>query len=323
MTSRDQPDKVGEGEEPISQKNLNDSAPGNASPATSARRQEPSVGAVDTFTVEAKPILSKAALKSNKNDALRMLFVGELLPRLLKLGGPGLISQLCGVSDCREAIDCLSDEVKKELGLPVLCDELNMDSIIEHLRPVLTEALTIPFIGQSLGYSTLNHIGFLAMAASPLTSQRAMLNMIGPTCSNTILLDTIASNPSASPTVLARIFDISIERGVTFDSPPVQVLLKLSMHPNTPSAVLDTLLESVPDPTDGNWLTDATFYNVAKNKNTIKKRSKGRWGSFPLAPSSGRPFEVEWEKGEHKRCRLFKDKWAAHTLASSFPVILL
>ena len=97
---------------------MNASAAGNASPeiTASARRPAPAVPAVDTFTVEAKPLLSKAALKSNKNGALRMLFVGELLPRLLKLGGPGLISQLRGVSDCREAIDCLADKMKKEPG---------------------------------------------------------------------------------------------------------------------------------------------------------------------------------------------------------------
>ena len=101
---------------------MNDSAagPNVATPATSCRRPAPAVPAVDTFTTESKPLLSKAALKSNKNDALRMLFVGELLPRLLKLGGPGLISQLRGVSDCREAIDGLAEKMKKELGLPVL-----------------------------------------------------------------------------------------------------------------------------------------------------------------------------------------------------------
>ena len=225
---------------------------------------------------------------NNTNAALRMLFVGELLPRLLKLGGPALISQLRGVSDCREAIDDLADEVKKDLGLPVLGDELNIDSVVEGLRHVLTEPVTTPFSGKNIGYSTLSHVTFLAMAASPLTSQRAMLNMIGQTCSNITLLDTIAANPSASPIVLARIFDISIERGVTFDSPPDQVLLNLSKHPNTPTTVLDTLLESVPDANDGNWLTDTTFYDVAKHRNTsreylVRKLSEQRvWdGTMP------------------------------------------
>ena len=127
--------------------------------------------AVDTFTTESKPLLYKAALKSSKNDALRMLFVGELLPRLLKLGGPGLISQLRGVSDCREAIDGLADEVKKELGLPVLGDELNMETLMKHLRPVLTQPVSTP-LGSCPKTWTLSEVGFTALAASPLTSER-------------------------------------------------------------------------------------------------------------------------------------------------------
>ena len=250
---------------------MNASAAGNASPAiTSARRPAPAVPAVDTFTVEAKPLLSKAALKSKKNDALRMLFVGELLPRLLNLGGPGLSSQLRGVSDCREAIDCLSDEVKKELALPVLPDELNMETLMKHLQPVLTQPITTP-LGSCSKAWTLNEVGFTALAASPLTSERTLLKLIRPDCTNADLLGATIENEGASEAVLSKVFDVVMrgqQRGLNIRE-TTNLFEKLSRQPNTPGAVLSAILSA--HMVDDDELVNEIFGNIGRHPNTNKE----------------------------------------------------
>lgn len=250
-----------------------------------------------SFTTESKPLLSAASLGHADLGALRMLFLGDLLPRLLKMGGPSMVSQLRSVSDCRRAMDQLPDDAKRDLGLPVIPTEggLDLDTAMEHLRPVLTTSVAMTSeIGTHLQtpYWTLNRVGFLALAGSPLTSERALLSMIQPKCtpSSRWLLLAIAKNQGASSSVLTKVFDttmkhkvprkkvVSLVKAHLTEIEVLDVLEELSQHPNTTGEVLSKILAvDLMESSDANLLGIDTrrkskiFWKIGQHPNTSTK----------------------------------------------------
>ena len=78
---------------------------------------------------------------------------------------------------------------------------------MKNLRPVLTQPVSTP-LGSCPKTWTLSEVGFIALAASPLTSERTLHNLIRPDCTNADLLGAIIENKGASEAILSKVFDV-------------------------------------------------------------------------------------------------------------------
>lgn len=188
--------------------------------------------------------------------AVSLVFGGELYAKLLSYGGPEAIAHFRDDDKWRRAMDELSEADKKALGLPSVPRPSDMDLTL--LRGLLTESISSPYAGKGAGW-TLNALGRLTLASSPIASCEALEGLIHKDCEDNVL-DIIARREGLPVAVLVKLVENNM----------VRVFGDISMCRNATSEILSAVL--LRSCTCGDLLDnidkEKIARNVAQNKNT-------------------------------------------------------
>jgi len=195
--------------------------------------------------------------------------LGQLFSKVLIFAGPGAhISSLRNYQCFRDKMARLSADILRTIGLPAVPPPTDVDMMA--FREIVTEPIFGPF-GMQDGWK-LNTLGLKALIASPLTSHRALANMIHPRAPG-FVLEAISKRPSTHSDLLDRLVD-AVLRG-NHDS---AVVFNLARHPNASANELTTarsLLAVLANASPSSSLIRRAITNfersLARNKNTSKR----------------------------------------------------
>jgi len=192
--------------------------------------------------------------------------LGPLFPKVLVFVGPGAhISSLRSYQCFRDKMARLPADALRTIGLPAMPPPTDID--MTALRQILTEPFYGPF-GMQDGWK-LSPLGLKAFIASPLTSHRALKNMIHPRAPG-FVLEAMSKRSSTPSDLLDRIVD-AVLRG---NHDPA-VVFNLARHPNASANALTTARSLLANATPSSSLSsDAITYfevHLARNKNTSKR----------------------------------------------------
>ena len=178
--------------------------------------------------------MAEAKQQQNETDeelyqqAVSMVFGGELYSKLLGYAGPEGIRYLRGDQRWRRSMDELPADDLRGLGLPSVPRPSQLDLFL--LRNFLTKP-----VGASPGSPSscwaLNDLGIEVLLSSPLTSHRVLEDMIPNLDANH--LASVARHDTISATTLKKLVQHT-------DSP--NVLKIIASHPNSTSEILSALL---------------------------------------------------------------------------------
>jgi len=189
--------------------------------------------------------------------------LGPLFSKVLVFAGPGAhISSLRNYQCFRDKMARLSADALRTIGLPAVPPPTDIDMMA--LREILTEPIYGPF-GMQDGWK-LNTLGLKALIASPLTSHRALANMIHPRAPG-FVLEAISKRPSTHSDLLDNLVD-AVLRG----NHDHRAVFSLVRHPNASANALTGLLANA---LPSFSLTRGAITNfersLAWNKNTSKR----------------------------------------------------
>jgi len=192
--------------------------------------------------------------------------LGPLFSKVLLFAGPGAhVSSLRNYQCFRDKMDRLPADVLRPIGLPATPPPTDDD--IATLQQILTEPIYGPY-GMQHGWQ-LSQLGLKALIASPLTSHRALQNIIHPRAPG-YALEGIALMPSTPSDLLDSLVDAAL-RG---NHDPA-VVFYLARHPNASATALATVRSLLAVNPQSSGLTPDTVLGferaIARNKNTCKR----------------------------------------------------
>mmetsp|Transcript_30627 Transcript_30627/g.67887 ORF Transcript_30627/g.67887 Transcript_30627/m.67887 type:complete len:650 (+) Transcript_30627:236-2185(+) len=192
--------------------------------------------------------------------------LGPLFSKVLIFAGPGPhISSLRNYQCFRDKMARLPADALRTIGLPAVPPPTDIDMMA--LRQVLTEPIYGPF-GMQDGWK-LNTLGLKALIASPLTSHRALANMIHPRAPGFVLV-AMSKRPSTHSDLLDILVDAVLRGNHDQD-----VVFNLARHPNASANALTTARGLLASATPSSRLPRDAITNfersLAWNKNTSKR----------------------------------------------------
>jgi len=187
--------------------------------------------------------------------------LGQLFSKVLIFAGPGAhISSLRNYQCFRDKMARLPADALRTIGLPAVPPPTDIDMMA--LRQILTEPIYGPF-GTQDGWK-LSPLGLKALIASPLTSHRALKNMIHPRAPG-FVLEAMSKRSSTPSDLLDRIVD-AVLRG---NHDPA-VVFNLARHPNASANALTTARGLLANATPSSNLTPQ-YISIACHKNAGKR----------------------------------------------------
>jgi len=212
----------------------------------------------DTFSTVSGPFIHI----EDPHPAVEQL-LGPLFPEVLVFAGPGAhISSLRNYQCFRDKMARLPADALRPIGLPVVPPPTDDD--MTALRQVLTEPFYGPF-GTQDGWK-LSTLGLKALSASPLTSHRALANMIHPRAPG-FVLEAISKRPSTPSDLLDNLVDVVLKG----NNDPA-IVFNLASHPNASANALTTARGLLANATPSSSLTHGAITRferaLARNKNT-------------------------------------------------------